>query len=193
MSLPALPAEHHALVAALAQRDEALFFKRLAAGDLDPLQRFAWNDPDATGEDPQGPPTHPITEHDTLLFHAAKHGCSEVAKHLLGLGEDPNHLGSSRMTALSAFLMSAPSSQSEARTWIPTLVALLAHGADMDRSWVVGTDGPYTARNIARRLAERGGATWPLFVLEEWWPKEGKARHLSNRLPPAAPTVTPRF
>lgn len=188
---PTFPtAEHLALVDALAQRDEALFFKRLAESSVDPLQRFAWNNPE---EEADAGDTHPITEHDTLLFHAAKHGCGQVATYLLEQGEDPNHLGASRLTAMAAFLMSAPASETEAKGWLPALVTLLAHGAEMDRSWVIGTEGPYTARNIARRLTERGGATWPQFVLEQWWPQEGKARHLNNRLPPAAPVATRRF
>lgn len=192
MSSSAPTDDYAALVLALSQRDEALFFNLLEASKFDPLERFAWSEPEDTEQDSLEE-THPLTECDTLLFHAAKHGCGLAATHLLKLGEDPNHIGNSRMTALSAFLMSAPASETEARTWIPTLVTLLAHGADMDRSWVVGTDGPYTARNIARRLNERGGASWPLFVLEQWWTQEGKARHLSNRLPPAAASSTPRL
>lgn len=171
-------AQRQRLLEALTSGDERLFLSLLASGETDPLVRVSWSDPDPPQHDVD---VHPVTEQDTLLFHAANAGWFKSTARLLELGEDPNHLGSSRMTALSACLMSAPMEEQKASAFMSTAVALLAHGADIDRSWVVGTEGPYTPRRIAHRRAERADSSWALVLLEQWWPQEGKARYLDQR------------
>ena len=183
-------AQRQRLLEALTGGNEGLFLSLLAFGETNPLVRVPWVDPDPPQHDVN---VHPDTEQDTLLFHAAKAGWFKSTARLLDLGEDPNHLGSSRMTALSACLMAAPVEEEKALAYMSTAVALLAHGADIDRSWEVGTEGPYTPRRIAHRRAERAHSSWAQVLLEQWWPQEGKARYLDQRWALAASKPTSRL
>lgn len=188
------------LVDALKEQDEDQFFALAQAMNADLLARIPHPlDPDDRDPDDDASAwwDRGTVDEDTLLCEAARYGCPRVVAHLLALGEDPNHLGNSRVTALAAYVFQSFADQKEAEATAGIMVQLLHAGADPDLGWddAAGqamTGGISSARSLARRKADRLNSTWALWVLEEWWPAVLRQRALDDQLPPserpAAPT-----
>jgi hypothetical protein len=95
------------LVEAAREGDADYYFTLIASG-ADPLQRREYDqeeydrycyDDDAYGETYYRTPVP--TQHDTILCIAARSGCARIVEHLIGLGEDIQHIGQSGYPALA--------------------------------------------------------------------------------------------
>lgn len=184
------------MLKALTERDEPGFWWLVEQGQVNLLERRPWV-PNEDAEHYEG--VHPVTEESHWLFHAAHWANLGVVRVLIQQGEDPNHLGHIKQTALAALVgnmatLRKTHGEQAILEGLACMEALIKAGADPKRSWAVGDEGAYSAYNQAARGAPHDAA-WQAAhnLLEGFGRSHARAQALETSLPDADARAKPRL
>ena len=178
-----------------AREGDADYYFTLIASGADPLQRRAfepdedyayagWYDDEVYGEVYTRSPK-PV-EYDTILCVAARSGCAAIVEHLIGLGEDVQHIGQSGYPALAYWAKGRPN-DSEHCQREKTFHLLIEAGARPD-------DFNNLAINVLHERTNNWDDEHPEMALIRQWERDQEYKQISaNTVQATAPRKAARL